>query len=212
MEMPGGFVALAPILKSPLLPCQGPGWWWVESTFSLALWVCNAASGWRTGDICVDAQVKQPALHPANMLFLPLFQLAVFRDTFDDPGDLHLSQVLPPPEAKGTTRHRVLLLLSESAATEIPEGPNANSSPEPVEPVSRKAAGQMCFPGRLIKIGHDHTPVPFCGWPPSVKARVKPIHSQSSDTLVQTPLTDLNLFPFQFSYFPFKILLYQNQF
>lgn len=117
-----------------------------------------------------------------------------------------------PSEAKGTTRKKVLLLLHASAATEIPEGPGANSSPEPVEQVSRKAACQICFPGRLIKIGHDSTPISFCGCPPSVKAQVKPVQGQSSDTLVQTPVTDLNSFPFQFSYFPSKILHYQNQF
>lgn len=153
MEMPGGFVALAPTLKSPPASVPRAGWCWVEGIFSLALWVYSAASGWRTGGICVDAQVKQPVLHSANMLFLLLFQLAVTRDTAEDPGDLHI---------RGQRSHQTrssLLLLSASAVTKTFERPGAN--PSPVEQISRKAVCQTCLPGRFIKIGHDPTLVPF---------------------------------------------------
>lgn len=103
----GGFVALAPILKSP--PASVPRAWLVVGGRQFqALWVYDAASGWRTGDICVDAQVKQPVLHSTNRLFLLLFQLAVTRDTSEDAGDLHLGQLLPPSKAKGTIRRELL--------------------------------------------------------------------------------------------------------
>lgn len=139
-------MASVPILKSP--PASVPRDWLVENSFSLALWVYDAASGWKTG--------VSVLMHRSNSLFstqLTCFSSCFFSWLFSGTllktlGTCISANCCHPSEAKGTTRDKVLLLLSVSAGTEIPEGPGANSSPEPVEPVSRKAACQTCFPGR----------------------------------------------------------------
>lgn len=91
MEMPGGSVPSAPILKSP--PAPVPRAWLVLGgrQFQPGSLGAQCCLGTEDRGICVDALVQQPVLHSANMLFLLLFQLSVIRDSPEDPGDLHTS-------------------------------------------------------------------------------------------------------------------------